>query len=454
MPKIGLMTLLSIMALLSCTFALPQMPIRRPFIPIHHAGDGREVLADLRILQFNMLADGLSGLRADLGGFSKAKREDMDWSSRKIKLMYEILQYDPDVITLQEVPCTPCYNAYETSSNAIFIPTTQPLSPTPLPLPHPTPSPHPPTPQCDHYYDFFLPELAKEGYDGMFAPKPASACLEVSDRSDGCAIFLKRDKIRAVSSEALTYALVPESTGDPTSKLITSSKIWQNLRVQNQVALIAICEVLTKDGDVCTSVVVATTHLKAAKTADGELCRYGETQQLLSAIHNCSRKFWQYCRREGGGVGELPVVLTGDLNACPTHRSSQFGFNCTVYPLIKEHPMQLRSVMNDDLVMSPEGVLSSSVSAHSDTRVPSQSGSEGAKDTVWTTWKSRWKKGKENVVRHCIDYIMYSSGNVRAASAVDIFSDAQIAPELFPSSTYPSDHISLVADLQILGEQS
>mmetsp|Transcript_7500 Transcript_7500/g.16412 ORF Transcript_7500/g.16412 Transcript_7500/m.16412 type:complete len:387 (+) Transcript_7500:301-1461(+) len=386
MPKIGLMTLLSIMALLSCTFALPQMPIRRPFIPIHHAGDGREVLADLRILQFNMLADGLSGLRADLGGFSKAKREDMDWSSRKIKLMYEILQYDPDVITLQE---------------------------------------------CDHYYDFFLPELAKEGYDGMFAPKPASACLEVSDRSDGCAIFLKRDKIRAVSSE-----------------------IWQNLRVQNQVALIAICEVLTKDGDVCTSVVVATTHLKAAKTADGELCRYGETQQLLSAIHNCSRKFWQYCRREGGGVGELPVVLTGDLNACPTHRSSQFGFNCTVYPLIKEHPMQLRSVMNDDLVMSPEGVLSSSVSAHSDTRVPSQSGSEGAKDTVWTTWKSRWKKGKENVVRHCIDYIMYSSGNVRAASAVDIFSDAQIAPELFPSSTYPSDHISLVADLQILGEQS
>jgi mRNA deadenylase 3'-5' endonuclease subunit Ccr4 len=131
------------------------MPVKRAFIPIHHP-EAREVLADLRVLQFNMLADGLSGLRADLGGFSKAKREYMDWSSRSIKLMYELLQYDPDVITLQE---------------------------------------------CDHYYDFFLPELAKAGYDGMFAPKPASACLEVSDRSDGCAIFLKRDKIRVVSSE-------------------------------------------------------------------------------------------------------------------------------------------------------------------------------------------------------------------------------------------------------------
>ena len=31
----------------------------------------------------------------------------------------------------------------------------------------------------DHYYDFFLPELAALGYDGFFAPKPASACLEV-----------------------------------------------------------------------------------------------------------------------------------------------------------------------------------------------------------------------------------------------------------------------------------
>jgi mRNA deadenylase 3'-5' endonuclease subunit Ccr4 len=109
-----------------------------------------------RIIQFNMLADGLSGLRADLGAFSRAKKEDVCWESRKVKILYELLQYDPDVITLQE---------------------------------------------CDHYYDFFLPALSAKGYDGIFAPKPASACLEVSENSDGCAIFVRRSKFLIRSSE-------------------------------------------------------------------------------------------------------------------------------------------------------------------------------------------------------------------------------------------------------------
>ena len=111
---------------------------------------------DFRIIQFNMLADGLSGLRDDLGAFSRAKEQDVCWESRKVKILFELLQYDPDAITLQE---------------------------------------------CDHYYDFFLPALSAKGYDGIFAPKPASACLEVSENSDGCAIFVRRNKFKIRSSE-------------------------------------------------------------------------------------------------------------------------------------------------------------------------------------------------------------------------------------------------------------
>ena len=122
----------------------------------------QSIVGNFRILQFNMLADGLSGLRADLGAFSRAKEEDVQWETRKIKLLREILQYDPDVITLQE---------------------------------------------CDHYYDFFLPALSVQGYDGIFAPKPASACLEVSENSDGCVIFLKRDKFKMISAEVISNIL-------------------------------------------------------------------------------------------------------------------------------------------------------------------------------------------------------------------------------------------------------
>lgn len=119
----------------------------------------------LRVFQLNMLADGLFGLRADLGNlssiiitihtfivikiiviiviikyfhnndngnkhnnnnndlytlgaFSRAKRENAIWENRKLQLLHELLQYNPDVITLQE---------------------------------------------CDHYYDFFLPQLSMKG---------------------------------------------------------------------------------------------------------------------------------------------------------------------------------------------------------------------------------------------------------------------------------------------------
>ena len=132
------------------------MPIKREFNSILHSNDNVAVLGTFRTLQFNILADGLSGLRTDLGGFCDVQEKDVTWETRKANLMSEILQYEPDVITLQE---------------------------------------------CDHYYDYFLPELTNKGYSGIFAPKPASACLTVSDRSDGCAIFLKKDRFRVLSSE-------------------------------------------------------------------------------------------------------------------------------------------------------------------------------------------------------------------------------------------------------------
>ena len=138
--------------------SLFSLPPERKFMKVDHNDENSDITSfgNFRVLQFNMLADGLSGLRQDLGAFSRATTEDMNWDKRGKLLLHEILQYDPDVITLQE---------------------------------------------CDHYYDCFLPELNARGYDGMFAPKPASACLEVSDSSDGCAIFVRRSKMFIASAE-------------------------------------------------------------------------------------------------------------------------------------------------------------------------------------------------------------------------------------------------------------
>lgn len=136
---------------------------KRAFINFHPIDEQHE-LAAFRLLQFNMLADGLSGLREDLGGFYQATTEELVWNNRKGRILTEILQYDPDVITLQE---------------------------------------------CDHYYDFFLPKLSELGFTGVFAPKPISTCLEVSQNSDGCAIFLRQRKFQISSIEVCQHDAIP-----------------------------------------------------------------------------------------------------------------------------------------------------------------------------------------------------------------------------------------------------
>ena len=126
---------------------------------------------------------------------------------------------------------------------------------------------------------------------------------------------------------------------------------------------------------------------------------------------------------------------------------------------------------------------------------------QAEEELVWTTWKSRWVGGgrpksnnnsnssggrrerRKKVLRHCIDYIFYSTAKeatvsmkrekkstakggdvaenyehssvsgapyLRAVAALGMFSDDYIGDELLPSARYPSDHIALVADLQIV----
>lgn len=112
------------------------------------------LLEKIRILQFNILADGLSGLRPDLGEFSRITADILAFDFRKSKLLQHILDHDPDIVTLEE---------------------------------------------CDHFDDYFQPELLTRGYYGMFCPKPNSPCLEYSSNGDGCAVFWKISKLHVNS---------------------------------------------------------------------------------------------------------------------------------------------------------------------------------------------------------------------------------------------------------------
>lgn len=56
--------------------------------------------------------------------------------------------------------------------------------------------------ETEQYYNFFLPELKEQGYDGFFSPKSRARTMSESDRKhvDGCAIFYKTEKYVMMTS--------------------------------------------------------------------------------------------------------------------------------------------------------------------------------------------------------------------------------------------------------------
>ena len=121
---------------------------------------------DLRVVQFNVLADGLSGRDTKLGGFDSAPKDSLKWEARRERLLEEIFRHHgrvPDVIALEEV---------------------------------------------DHFDDWFRPQLQKRGYRGFFLKKPKSPCLKTAPGSgleDGCALFCREATVSVARVETLNY---------------------------------------------------------------------------------------------------------------------------------------------------------------------------------------------------------------------------------------------------------
>ena len=89
----------------------------------------------------------------------RCPKEALQWNLRRLRMLEEILQYDPDIMCLQEV---------------------------------------------DHF-GFLCPILSAVGYDGAFCPKPDSPALYVKDSNgpDGCCVFYKLNKFEFVDKDTV-----------------------------------------------------------------------------------------------------------------------------------------------------------------------------------------------------------------------------------------------------------
>jgi nocturnin len=255
---------------------------------------------EVSVMQFNLLADGLSGLHPEKGGFVGTPPDSLDWEKRRWKLLEEVARYDADVICLEE---------------------------------------------CDHFDDWFMPQLALLEYDGVFQKKCHSKCLDFSSLEDGCAIFWRKDKFNCVSQKMVSYADLDASPND-----------------HNQVAVFLTLQPI--DGPTSSTFMVCCTHLKAKKTHEGEVTRELQVGLLLDAMQEEQEK----------SPGKMPWVLCADMNATP-HAGK---YDALAYPAVMRHQLRVKSAYG------PEGADS---------------------EPAFTSYKKRADKAS----CHTIDYIFHNS---------------------------------------------
>lgn len=174
-------------------------------------------------------------------------------------------------------------------------------------------------------------------------------------------------------------------------------RLKDNDEVTNQVCLGCTFGLVENEYSTCQNFTVAVTHLKA-KTGYSDL-RFRQGSFLL-----------RYLEQK---VESSPLVVCGDFNAGPEE---------PIYAAFKESILGLRSLGTNLTATKSE--------------------------PLYTTWKIRG--GPQGNTESCktIDYIWYTK-HFQPKAILQIPSGEDLGENKLPSLSYPSDHLSLVCDLQL-----
>ncbi|EGI57869.1 CCR4-NOT transcription complex subunit 6 [Acromyrmex echinatior] len=144
---------------LFCFAVTANHPPQRPWIPLTRPNRTRPTCI-FTVMCYNVLCDKYA--TRQMYGYCPSWA--LDWEYRKKGILDEIRHYAADIISLQEV-------------------------------------------ETDQFYNFFLPELKHDGYDGIFSPKSRAKTMAENDRKyvDGCAIFYRTAKFSLIKEHLVEF---------------------------------------------------------------------------------------------------------------------------------------------------------------------------------------------------------------------------------------------------------
>ncbi|KAL8162284.1 hypothetical protein V2J09_013773 [Rumex salicifolius] len=373
----------------SCVIPAPT-PIPRRLISVSGVDTkGRLDLSsngNFTVLSYNTLADAYATSEA----YSYCPPWALSWPYRRQNLLREIVGYRADIICLQEV-------------------------------------------QCDHFEEFFSPELDKHGYQALYKRKTS----EVSQTLDGCATFFRRDRFSHVkkyevefnkAAQSLTEAVVP----------VTQKKSALSRLVKDNVALIAVLEAkfsyqgadnLGKRQLLC----VANTHVNVSQ--DLKDVKLWQVHTLLKGLEKIAAS------------ADIPMLVCGDFNSTPGSASH------TLLALGKVESL------HHDLTVDPLGILRPhSKLSHQLPLVSAYSSFVRGMGPPYIEQQRRRidPTTNEPLFTYCTrdfigtyDYIFYTADSLTVESLLELLDEDCLRKDTaLPSPEWSSDHIALLAEFR------
>ncbi|KAG0162663.1 Glucose-repressible alcohol dehydrogenase transcriptional effector [Apophysomyces sp. BC1015] len=196
----------------------------------------------------------------------------LTWEYRKELLISDIINYNADIICLQEV-------------------------------------------EMNRYDDLFCDELKRRGdYDGVFYPKSRAKTMSETERRavDGCATFYKASKFNVIEHSLLEYN--QKALQRPDFK--KTEDIYNRVMTKDNIAVMTVLE----NKETLARVLVANSHIHWDPSfADVKLVQVGMLMDELDKF--ASRHLYPPASSPNGAkyssTSKLPTVVCGDFNSIP-----------------------------------------------------------------------------------------------------------------------------------------
>ncbi|XP_075785569.1 CCR4-NOT transcription complex subunit 6-like isoform X2 [Pelodiscus sinensis] len=387
------------------TLGLKGNPLSQDILSLYQDPDGTRKLlnymldnlaASFTVMCYNVLCDKYA--TRQLYGYCPSWA--LNWEYRKKGIMEEIVNWDADIISLQEV-------------------------------------------ETEQYFTLFLLALKERGYDGFFSPKSRAKIMSEQERKhvDGCAIFFKTEKFTLVQKHTVEFNQVAMANSEGSEAMLNRVMTKDNigvavvLEVHKELFGAGLKSLHAVDKQL---LIVANAHMHwDPEYSDVKLI---QTMMFVSELKNILEKASIRPGSPTADPNSIPLVLCADLNSLPDSGVVEYLSN----GIVADNHKDFKELRYNECLMNFSG-----------------SGKNGAPEGR-ITHGFQLKSAYENNVmpytnytfdfKGVIDYIFYSNTHMNVLGVLGPLDPQWLVENNItgcPHPHIPSDHFSLLTQLEL-----